>query len=119
MRRCVVCKVEIPPQTEVCAQCQHAAKVRPDITGWEAVALVLLLTFGPFGWYLFWLGFSALRAGRAFLWAYLVPVELEGAEAVGYGLFMSGLGLFLMGSAVLFTVSGLMNLVRRRDERSD
>jgi hypothetical protein len=118
MRRCVVCKADIPPQTEVCPQCRRAANVG-DTTGWVLIAVVLFLTCGLFGWYLFWLGFSALHTGRALLWAYIVPVELEGAEAFGYGLFMSGIGLVSMAVPVLFIVKPLMNFVRRRDTRPD
>jgi hypothetical protein len=80
---------------------------------------MLFLTCGLFGWYLFWQGFSALRTGRGLLWAYIVPVELEGAEAYGYGLFMSGVGLVLMAVPVLPVVKPLMNFVRRRDTRPD
>jgi hypothetical protein len=115
MRRCVVCKADIPPQTEVCPRCRRVAKVGTDTTGWVPIAVVLFLTCGLFGGYLFWLGVSALHTGRALIWAYIVPVELEGAEAFGYGLFMSGLGLVLMAVPVLFIVGPLMNLVRRRD----
>jgi hypothetical protein len=113
MRRCVFCEAEILPQTEVCPQCRRAANVGDS---WVLIAVVLL-TFGLFGGYLFWLGFSALYTGRALLWAYIVPVELEGAEAFGFGLFMSGIGLVLLASPVLCIVKVLMNFVRRRDAR--
>ena len=117
-RRCVVCKADIPPQTEVCPQCRRAANVG-HTAAWVLIAVVLFLTCGLFGRYLFWLGFSALHTGRALLWAYIVPVELEGAEAFGYGLFMSGLGLVSMAVPVMFIVKPLMNFVRRRDTRPD
>ena len=117
-RRCVFCKADIPPQTEVCPQCRRLQHVG-DTAGLVLIAVVLFLTCGLFGWYLFWLGVSALHTGRALLWAYFVPVELEGAEAFGYGLFMSGLGLVSMAVPVLFIVEPLMNRVRRRDQRPD
>jgi hypothetical protein len=118
MRRCVVCKADIPPQTEVCPRCRRAANVG-HAAGWVLIVVVLFLTCGLFGWCLFWLGFSALHTGRALLWAYIVPVELEGAEAFGYGLFMSGLGLVSMAVPVLFIVKPLMDFVRRQDTRPD
>jgi hypothetical protein len=68
---------------------------------------------------LFRLGFSALHTGRAFLWAYFVPVELEGAEAFGYGLFMSGIGLVAMALPVGFIVKSLMHFFRRQNKRPD
>jgi hypothetical protein len=67
---------------------------------------------------LFWLGVSALHTGRALLF-YIVPVELEGAEAFGYGLLMSVLGLFFMAVPVGFIVKPLMDFVRRRGTRPD
>jgi hypothetical protein len=118
VRRCVVCKAEIPPDTEVCPRCLRAGNLR-DTTGWVPIAVVLFLTCGLFGWYLFSVGFSALRTGRALLWAYFVPVELEGAEAIGYGILMSGVGLVSMAVPVLFIVEPLMNFTRRRDKRPD
>jgi len=118
VRRCVFCKADIPPQTEVCPRCRRAVNVG-DTSGWVFIAVVLFLTFGLFGWYLFWLGFSALHTGRALMWAYIVPVELEGAEAFGYGLFMSGVGLVFMAVPIPFIVIPLMNFVRRRDTRPD
>jgi hypothetical protein len=119
MQRCVFCNADIPPQTEVCPRCRRVANVGQDTTGWVAIAVVLFLTFGLFGWYLFWLGISALQTGRALMWAYIVPVELEGAEAYGYGIFMSGVGLVSMAIPVPFIVIPLMKLVRRRDQRPD
>src|ERR1700722_13304838 len=103
MRRCVVCKADIPPQTEVCPRCRRAANVG-HAAGWVLIVVVLFLTCGLFGGGLFWLGFSALHNRRALLWAYIVPVELDGAEAFWYGLFLSGLGLVLMAVPVLFIV---------------
>ena len=117
-RRCLFCKADIPPQTEVCPQCRRLQHVG-DTTVWVPIAVVLFLTCGLFGGYLFWLGFSALHTGRALLWAYFVPVELEGAEAIGYGIFMSGVGLVSMAVPVLCIVVPLMNFVRRRDTRPD
>ena len=117
-RRCVFCKADIPPQTEVCPQCRRLQHVG-DTAGLVLIAVVLFLTFGLFGWYLFWVGISALHTGRALWWAYIVPVELEGAEAFGFGLFMSGIGLVFMALPVLFIVIPLMNFVRRRDTRPD
>ena len=118
IRRCVFCKADIPPQTEVCPKCRRLQHVG-HTAAWVLIAVVLFLTCGLFGWYLFRLGFSALHTGRALLWAYIVPVELEGAEAFGYGLFMSGLGLVSMAVPLLFIVKPLMNFVRRRDTRPD
>jgi hypothetical protein len=83
------------------------------------IAGVLILTCGLFGWYLFSDGVSALLTGRAVMWAYIVPVELEGAEAYGYGLFMSGVGLVFMAFPVGFIVKPLIDCVRRRDTRPD
>jgi len=117
-RRCVFCKADIPPQTEVCPQCRRLQHVG-DTAGLVLIAVVLFLPCGLFGWYLFRVGFSALYTGRALMWAYIVPVELEGAEAYGYGLFMSGIGLVFMALPVLFIVIPLMNFVRRRDTRPD
>jgi hypothetical protein len=118
MRRCVFCKADIPPQAEVCPKCRRAVIVG-DTAGWVVIAVVLFLTSGLFGWYLFWQGFSALQTGRAIMWAYIVPVELEGAEAYGYGLFMSGIGLVFMAIPVLFIVIAWMSFVRKRDTRPD
>jgi hypothetical protein len=118
IRRCVFCKAVIPPQTEVCPKCRRLANVG-ESTGWVLIAVVLFLTFGLFGWYLFWQGFSALGTGRALLWAYIVPVELEGAEAYGFGLFMSGIGLVFMAFPVLFIVGFWVTFVRRRNKRPD
>ena len=117
MRRCVFCKAYIPPLTEVCPRCRRLQHVG-HAAAWVLIAVVLILTCGLFGWYLFWLGFSALHTGRALLF-YIVPVELEGAEAIGYGILMSGVGLVSMAVPVLFIVEPLMNLVRRRDQRPD
>ena len=118
MRRCVFCKAYIPPLTEVCPRCRRLQHVG-HAAAWVLIAVVLFLPCGLFGWYLFSVGFSALRTGRALLWAYFVPVELEGAEAFGYGLFLSGLGLFWMAVPVLFILKPLMDFVRRRDTRPD
>jgi hypothetical protein len=118
MRRCVYCKADIPPQTEVCPRCRRLENVG-HAAAWVLIAVVLILTCGLFGGYLFWQGFSALLTGRAFMWAYCVPVELEGAEAYGYGLFMSGIGLVFLAIPVLFIVKPLMNFVRKRDTRPD
>ena len=117
-RRCVFCKADIPAQTEVCPKCRRLQHVG-HAAAWVLIAVVLFLTCGLFGWYLFWLGFSALHTGQALMWAYTVPVELEGAEAFGYGLFLSGLGLFWMAVPVLFILKPLMDFVRRRDTRPD
>jgi hypothetical protein len=116
VRHCLFCKAEIPPETEVCPRCRrlqhvgHGAALVP-------IALVLFLTFGLLGWYLFRVGISALQTGRAVWWAYIVPIELEGAEAYGFGLFMSGIGLVFMAIPFLFIVIPLMKFVRRRDTR--
>ena len=118
VRRCVYCKAAIPPQSEACPRCRRGEKIGYS-AAWVLIAVVLFLTCGLFGWYLFWLGFSALHTGRALWWAYIVPVELEGAEAFGFGLFMSGIGLVFMALPVLFIVIPLMNFVRRRDTRPD
>jgi hypothetical protein len=117
-RPCVFCKADIPPQTEVCPQCRRLQHVG-EAAGWVLIAVVLFLPCGLFGWYLFSLGVSALHTGRALWWAYIVPVELEGAEAYGFGLFMSGVGLVFMAVPVLFIVKPLMNFIRRRDRRPD
>jgi hypothetical protein len=117
-RRCVFCKADIPPQTEVCPKCRRLQHVG-HAAAWVLIAAVLFLPCGLFGWYLFWQGFSALRTGQAIMWAYIVPVELEGAEAYGYGLFMSGIGLVFMAIPVLFILKPLMDFVRRRDTRPD
>jgi hypothetical protein len=114
----VYCKADIPPQTEVCPRCRRLENVG-HAAAWVLIAVVLFLTCGLFGWFLFWEGFSALRTGRALMWAYIVPVELEGAEAFGYGLFISGLGLVSMAVPVLVIVIPSMNFVRRRDTRPD
>jgi hypothetical protein len=53
------------------------------------------------------------------MWAYIVPVQLEGAEAYGYGLFMSGVGLLFMAFPVGFIVKPLIDFVRRRGTRPD
>jgi hypothetical protein len=53
------------------------------------------------------------------MWAYIVPVELEGVEAFGYGLFMSGLGLLSIALPVLFVLKPLMDFVRSRRTRPD
>jgi hypothetical protein len=112
--RCVFCKAEIPPQTEVCLRCRRLQHVG-DTAGRVLIAVVLFLTCGLFGWYLFWVGISALQTGRAW-WLYIVLFELKGAEAYGFGLFMSGIGLVFMAFPVLYIV---MNFVRRRDTRPD
>jgi hypothetical protein len=83
------------------------------------IAVVLILTSGLFGWYLFSEGVSALRTGRGIMWAYIVPVQLEGAEAYGYGLFMSGVGLVFIAFPVGFIVKPLIDFVRRRGTRPD
>ena len=117
-RRCVFCKADIPPQTEVCPKCRRLQHVG-HAAAWVLIAVVLFLPCGLFGWYLFRLGISALHTGQAIMWAYIVPVELEGAEAFGYGLFMSGVGLVFMAFPVGFIVKPLIDCVRRRDTRPD
>jgi hypothetical protein len=114
----VYCKADIPPQTEVCPRCRRLENVG-HAAAWVLIAVVLVLTCGLFGWYLFSLGVSALHTGRAVWFAYIVLIELEGAEALGFGVFMSGLGLFWMAVPVLFIVKPLMDFVRRRDARPD
>ena len=117
-QRCVFCKADIPPQTEVCPKCRRLQHVG-HAAAWVLIAVVLFLPCGLFGWYLFSVGLSASRTGRAVWWAYIVPIELEGAEAYGFGLFMSGIGLVFLAVPVLFIVKPLMDFVRRRDTRPD
>ena len=49
MRRCVVCKADIPPQTEVCPKCRRLQHVG-HTAAWVLIAVVLFLTQGERTW---------------------------------------------------------------------